>query len=107
MSKYGFSLDADTFDAVDDDESTISDTESGGDFRREVNMTGGVNEVNKETITLLVLSNVLQVFILYFIIKRDSTIIKERRKSNYYIYDYDDENTSQNSINNYYSYNFL
>ena len=47
LTEHGFSLDADTLDVIDDDESTVSDTEGGGDFGGEVNVTGGVNQVDE------------------------------------------------------------
>jgi len=40
LSKDGLGLDADTFDVIDDDESTISNSEGGGDFGGEIDMTG-------------------------------------------------------------------
>lgn len=44
-----------TRDAVHNNKSAVSDTESGGDLRREVHMAGGVDEVNEETILTLLL----------------------------------------------------
>ena len=40
LTEHGLGLNADTLDGVDDDESTVSDTESGGNLRREINVTG-------------------------------------------------------------------
>ena len=37
-----------TRDAVDYNEGSVSDTQGGGDLRREVNVAGGVDEVDKE-----------------------------------------------------------
>jgi len=54
LAEDGFGLDADTFDAIDDDEGTISDTEGGSDFRGEVDVSGGVDEVDQE-VALVVL----------------------------------------------------
>jgi len=38
LSEDGLGLDTDTFDVIDDDEGSVSDTEGGGDFGREINM---------------------------------------------------------------------
>jgi len=38
LSEDSLGLDADTFDVIDDDEGTISDTEGGGDFGGEINV---------------------------------------------------------------------
>ena len=51
LSEHGLGLDADAFNAVNDDESTIGDTESGSDFRREINVSWGVNQVDQELVT--------------------------------------------------------
>ena len=48
LTEDGLGLDADTFDAIDDDEGTISDAEGGSDFRGEVDVSGGVDEVDQE-----------------------------------------------------------
>jgi len=54
LTEDGLGLDADTFDAIDDDESTISDTEGGGDFRGEIDVSGGIDEVD-QVVAVLVL----------------------------------------------------
>lgn len=48
LAKDGLGLDADSLNAVDDDESSIGDTEGGGDLGREVDVTGGVDQVDEE-----------------------------------------------------------
>jgi hypothetical protein len=48
LAKHGLGLDAHTLDGVDDDESTIGDTESSSDLGREINVTGRVDQVDKE-----------------------------------------------------------
>lgn len=48
LTKDGLGLDADTLDGVDDDESTIGDAEGSGDFGREINVTGGIDQVDQE-----------------------------------------------------------
>mmetsp|Transcript_10273 Transcript_10273/g.8825 ORF Transcript_10273/g.8825 Transcript_10273/m.8825 type:complete len:696 (-) Transcript_10273:337-2424(-) len=40
LSKDSLGLDTNTFDTIDDDESTIGDSESSGNFRREINVPG-------------------------------------------------------------------
>jgi hypothetical protein len=49
LSKHGFGLDADTFDGIDDNQSSIGNSESGGDFRREINVSGGIDQVNQKS----------------------------------------------------------
>ncbi|KAI6769124.1 hypothetical protein HG531_010228 [Fusarium graminearum] len=57
LSEDGLGLDTDTLDGVDDNESTISDTESSSNFRREINVTGRVNKVDKEVLSVGLLAN--------------------------------------------------
>ena len=47
LTEDGLGLDADTIDGVDDDEGTVGDTKGGSNLGGEVNVTGGVNEVDK------------------------------------------------------------
>lgn len=62
LTQDSLGLDADTLDGVDDDESTVSDTEGSSDFRGEINVTGGVNEVDQEVLAVgLLANNVLDV----------------------------------------------
>lgn len=56
LTKDGLGLDADTLDGVDDDESTIGNTEGSSDFGREINVTGGIDQVDQE---ILACSDVL------------------------------------------------
>lgn len=48
LTENGLGLDTDTLNGVDDDESTIGDTESGGNLRREINVTWGIDQVDQE-----------------------------------------------------------
>lgn len=48
LTENGLGLDTDTFDGVDDDESTISDTESSSNLRREINVTRRIDQVDQE-----------------------------------------------------------
>jgi hypothetical protein len=47
LTEHGFGLHTDTFDVVDDDEGTISNTEGSSNFSGEINVTGGINQVDK------------------------------------------------------------
>jgi hypothetical protein len=57
LSKDGLGLDTDTLNGVDDNESTIGDTESSGNLRREINVTWGIDQVDQEVGTLGLLAN--------------------------------------------------
>jgi len=57
LAKHSLSLDADTLDSVDDDKGTISDTKSSSDLGREVDVAGGVNEVDQEVLACEEISN--------------------------------------------------
>lgn len=57
LTEDGLGLDADTLNGVDDDESTISDTESSGNLRGEINVTGRIDQVDQEITTLGLLAN--------------------------------------------------
>ena len=50
LAEHSLGLDAHTLDSVDDDESTIGDTESSSDLGREINVTGRVDQVDKEVL---------------------------------------------------------
>lgn len=52
LTKDSLGLDTDTGDTVDDDEGTVSDTESGSDFGGEINVTGGIDQVDQELATV-------------------------------------------------------
>ena len=57
LTQDSLGLDADTLDSVDDDKGTISDTESSSDFGREINVTGGVNQVDQEVLAVGLLAD--------------------------------------------------
>lgn len=57
LTQDSLGLDADTLDGVDDNQGTVSDTEGSSDFGREINVTGGVNQVDQETVTVGLLAN--------------------------------------------------
>ena len=50
LTEDSLCLHANTLDTVDDNEGTVSHTESSRDFRREVDVTGGVDEVDQELV---------------------------------------------------------
>ena len=51
LSEYSLGLDADTLDTVDDDQSTISDTEGGSNLGREIDVSWRVDQVDQELVT--------------------------------------------------------
>ena len=61
LTQDSLGLDTDTLNGVDDDESTIGDTESGSDLGREVNVTGRVDQVDQEVVLLSLDRDVLKV----------------------------------------------
>jgi len=50
LTKDGLGLDTDTLNGVNDDKSTISDTESSSDFGRKVNVTWRIDQVDQELV---------------------------------------------------------
>jgi len=48
LTEDSLGLDANTFDVIDDDESTIGNTEGSSDFGREIDVTGGIDQVDQE-----------------------------------------------------------
>lgn len=64
LTQDGLGLDTDTRDTVDDDQGTVSDTESGRDLRREVNVTGRVDQVDQELRTVDLLRDFLEVLLI-------------------------------------------
>ena len=64
LSQDGLGLDAHTLDSVDDDKSTVSDSQSSSDLRGEIDVPGGVNQVDQEVLAVhLLANNVLQVIV--------------------------------------------
>lgn len=64
LSEDGLGLDADTRDTVDDDESTVGDTEGSSDLRREINVTGGIDQVDQELISLAMVGDLLEIVLI-------------------------------------------
>jgi hypothetical protein len=73
LAEHSLGLDAHTLNGVDDDESTISDTESSGDLRREINVTRRIDQVDQEICALGLLANdVLEIlWVGKFTVQRD------------------------------------
>ena len=64
LTQDSLSLDTDTRHTVDNDKCTVSDTESGRDLRRKVNVTRRVDQVDQELATVDLLGNLLEVLLL-------------------------------------------
>ena len=74
LTEHGLCLDTNTFDTVDDNESTVSDTESSCDFRREIDVTWRIDQVYQELITIDLLRDIFQIFLVgEMSIQRDSS----------------------------------
>jgi len=52
LSEDGLGLDADAGDAINDDESTIGNSESRCDFRGEIDVAGGIDQVDQESVAV-------------------------------------------------------
>lgn len=63
LSQDGLGLDTDTFDTVDNDKRTIGDSESGGDLGREIDVTGRVDQVDQEFVSIGLLLDVLDILL--------------------------------------------
>jgi hypothetical protein len=75
LTKHGFGLHADTFDAINNDERTIGNTERSSHLRGEINVTRRVNQVDQVvvTVTLDILRESGEVFIRHLIEQRDTS----------------------------------
>jgi hypothetical protein len=61
LAQHGLGLDTHTRDTVDDDQGTVGDTERSSDLGGEVDVTGGVDQVDQELVALSLLLDVLDV----------------------------------------------
>ena len=61
LTQDSLGLDTDTGDTVDNDKGTVSDTESSSDLGREINVTGGIDQVDQELVTIDGLGNLLKI----------------------------------------------
>mmetsp|Transcript_14922 Transcript_14922/g.26360 ORF Transcript_14922/g.26360 Transcript_14922/m.26360 type:complete len:806 (-) Transcript_14922:95-2512(-) len=73
LTKDSLSLDADTLNAINDDESTIGNTESSGNLRGEINVTGRVDKVDKVIIAIPLALEALEVLLSHLVVKRDTS----------------------------------
>ena len=65
LSQNGLGLDANTLNGVDDDKSTISDSQSSSDLRGEINVPGRVDQVDQEVLAVdLLADDVLEVLLI-------------------------------------------
>ena len=64
LSQDSLGLDTNTFDTVDNDQGTVSDSKGSGDFGREIDVTGGVDQVDQELVTVGLLLDIGDVFLL-------------------------------------------
>lgn len=72
LSEHSLGLDTDTLDGVDDNQSTIGDTKSSSNLGREINVTGGVNQVDQEILAVgLLADNVGNILVLDLTIQGD------------------------------------
>jgi len=52
LTKYGFSLYTNSFDAIYDDEGTIGDTKSGSNLRGKVDVPRGIDKIDQESVSI-------------------------------------------------------
>jgi hypothetical protein len=64
LAEHSLGLDANTGDTVNDNESTIGDTESSSNFRGEINVTGGIDQVDQELRAVNGLGNFLEILLI-------------------------------------------
>jgi hypothetical protein len=73
LTQHSLGLDTHAGDTVDDDQGTVGDTERSSDLRREIDVTGGVNQVDQEFVTVgLLVGDVLGVLGRELSVQRDS-----------------------------------
>lgn len=68
-----------TRDAVDYNQSTVSNTKSSSNFRREVHVSWWINQVDQESSTILVLLNESQIIFSQLIEQGDGAINKDNK----------------------------
>lgn len=74
LMQDSFGLDVYIFNGVDDNESIVSDMEGSSDFRREINVIGGVDEVDQEVLVVgFLVNDIFDIFgVVEVIVQRDS-----------------------------------
>merc|ERR1719466_692511 len=73
LSEDSLGLHANTANAIDNNQSSISNSESSSYLRREINVPGGVNQVNKETISVLCLGNPFHISFIQLVVQGDGS----------------------------------
>mmetsp|Transcript_5297 Transcript_5297/g.19284 ORF Transcript_5297/g.19284 Transcript_5297/m.19284 type:complete len:856 (+) Transcript_5297:61-2628(+) len=75
LTKHGFGLHAHPFDAVDNNERTIGNTQSRSHFGREINVTRGINQVDQVVVTVARhgLRQAREVFVRHFVEERNTS----------------------------------
>jgi hypothetical protein len=69
LTKNGLSLDTDTLNGIDDNKGTIGNTKSSSNLRREINVTGRVNQVDKKLVSNGLLLNILDIIFRHLTVK--------------------------------------
>ena len=74
LSQHGFRLHANAFDAIDDDQGAIGNTQSGGNFGRKINVARGINQVDQVVVAISrdILRDARQIFVGNFIKQGDA-----------------------------------
>jgi len=72
LSEYGLGLHANAGHAIDDDESTVGDSEGGGDFGAEVDVAWRIDQVDQELVTVVVALEELHVALVELVEQGDS-----------------------------------
>ena len=71
LPQDGLSLNTDSFDAVNNDQRSISDSQGGSDFRREIDVPGTIDQVDQ---VRLILTLVVEIVLIE---KTDSSALEE------------------------------
>jgi len=64
LTEHSLGLDTHTFDGVNDNKSTIGDTECGSNLRREIDVTRRIDQVDQELVPLGLAGNLLEVLLI-------------------------------------------
>eukprot|EP00126_Sphaerothecum_destruens_P001571 Sdes_comp14985_c0_seq1m3721 len=69
LTKHSFGLDTHARNTINNDKRAISHTESSCDFGGEVNVPGGINQINEKSISFLFLFNIGQISLAQFVVE--------------------------------------
>jgi len=64
LTKDGLGLDANAFHTIDNNKGTVSHTKSSGDLRREIDVTGGVDQVDQEVVPFNFLRDIFEIILI-------------------------------------------